>query len=79
VLSLVNLHPHESVPLSISTSGFQAREVSGRILTAVATDAHNSFDAPKAIEPAEFTGASMQNGVLNVTLPSKSVVVLSLR
>jgi alpha-N-arabinofuranosidase len=78
VLSLVNSHPRESVPLSIGVSGLQAREVKGRILTAAAIDAHNSFENPKLMEPEPFEGASLHDGRLTLSLPSKSVVVLSL-
>jgi alpha-L-arabinofuranosidase len=78
LLSLVNVHPRDSVPLSIAINGFQVRAVKGEILTAPVMDAHNSFDAPKAVTVVPFTGASVRNGTLEVTLPSKSVVVLSL-
>jgi alpha-N-arabinofuranosidase len=79
VLSLVNSHPRESVPLSIAIEGLQVAEMTGQILTATAMDAHNSFENPQAIEPAAFSGASLQNGRLMVTLPPKCVVVLQAR
>ena len=40
--------------------------------------AHNSFDAPHALEPQPFAGAAVSGGALTVTLPALSVVVLDL-
>ena len=51
----------------------------GEILTASAMDARNTFDAPNAIRPVPFTGASLGGGKLSLTLPAKSVVVLTLQ
>jgi alpha-N-arabinofuranosidase len=53
--------------------------VTGRVLTASAINAHNTFDAPDAVKPIAFNGASVQGGNLVVTLPAKSVVVLELQ
>jgi alpha-N-arabinofuranosidase len=52
--------------------------VSGRILTAPAMTAHNTFDAPHAVEPAPFQGATLSGSQLSVALPPMSVVVLEL-
>jgi alpha-N-arabinofuranosidase len=41
-------------------------------------DAHNTFETPDVIHPAEFKGATVKGGTLSLTLPAKSVVVLSL-
>jgi alpha-N-arabinofuranosidase len=77
-LSLVNLHPRDAVTLTATLEGVAAAAVSGRILTADAMDAHNTFEAPEAIKPVAFTGATLANGKLTVTLPAKSVVVLEM-
>ena len=53
--------------------------MSGKILTASAMDARNTFDAPNAVRPVAFTGASLGGGRLSLTLPAKSVVVLTLQ
>ena len=42
-------------------------------------DAHNSFAKPDQVHPGAFDGASLSGGTLNVTLPPKSVVVLTLK
>jgi alpha-L-arabinofuranosidase len=41
--------------------------------------ARNDFDAPDAVHPETFTGASLDGGKLSLSLPAKSVVVLTLQ
>lgn len=77
-LSLVNTDPHNAITISCALAGVEPKSVSGRILTADAMDAHNTFAAPEAIKPAPFTGAKLEAGKLTVALPAKSVVVLEL-
>ena len=52
--------------------------VSGRVLTAAALDAHNTFAQPDAVKPSAFNGAQLSGESLKVTLPAKSVVILEL-
>ncbi len=78
-VSLVNLHPDRSAQVSATIKGAAPRHVSGTILTASAMDAHNTFDDPNALHPVTFDGAKIVNGRLDVALPPKSVVVLSLQ
>jgi alpha-L-arabinofuranosidase len=77
-LALVNLNPKTDVPLSITISGSKQSHVRGEILTASAMDAHNTFEAPNTVRPTAFGGAKVNNGVVSLTLPAKSVVVLRL-
>jgi alpha-N-arabinofuranosidase len=78
-VALSNLDPNQSNTVTINLDGVTAAAVSGRVLTASAINAHNTFDAPEAVKPAAFNGASVQGGSLVVTLPAKSVVVLELQ
>jgi alpha-N-arabinofuranosidase len=55
-----------------------AKSVTGRILTAAEMNAHNTFDAPDAVHPVAFTGATLDGAILMLALPAKSVVVLEL-
>jgi alpha-N-arabinofuranosidase len=64
--------------VTATLAGVSAKGVTGRILTAAAMNAHNTFAAPAAVQPTAFTGAKFANGQLTLTLPAKSVVVLSL-
>jgi alpha-N-arabinofuranosidase len=52
--------------------------VRGRVLTADQMTAHNTFDAPTQVAPAELEGASIQGEQVIITLPPMSVVVVEL-
>ncbi|MBS0664389.1 MAG: alpha-N-arabinofuranosidase [Verrucomicrobia bacterium] len=77
-LSLVNTNPHAPVEVGCRLAGPHAAQVSGRILTAATMDAHNTFAAPNAVHPAEFSAARLQGDQLGVILPPMSVVMLEL-
>src|SRR5690606_21663613 len=78
-VALTNLDPDRAASVSASVSGLQAASVSGRVLTAGAITAHNSFEQPQQVKPVAFDGASLSGGSLKVELPAKSVVVLQLQ
>jgi alpha-N-arabinofuranosidase len=78
-VSLVNTSPSQPVTLSARLAGVSPKAVTGRILTAPAIDAHNTFDAPDTVKPIAFGGASVAGGSLTVTLPAKAVVILTLK
>jgi alpha-N-arabinofuranosidase len=77
-VSLCNLDPENSVEIDCKVQGAGADKVSGRVLTADAMAAHNTFDAPQAVRPAKFNGFKLDGDILTMTLPSKSVVVLEI-
>jgi alpha-N-arabinofuranosidase len=77
-ISLVNVDPHAAAAVTCELHGVTPKSVSGRVLTAPEMNSHNTFDAPNAVAPKPFTGASLSNGRLSVLLPAKSVVVLEL-
>jgi len=78
-VALVNLDAHKATPITLAIAGAKVRTVKGEILTAAALDAHNTFESPDAVKPSRFNGAALKDGRLSVTLPAKSVVVLSLQ
>jgi alpha-N-arabinofuranosidase len=77
-VSLVNLDPEAPATVEARIDGQKFTSVSGRVLTGPTMDAHNTFAAPDRVQPAAFTGASLQGPVLKVALPPRSVVVLAL-
>lgn len=77
-LSLTNANPHAAITVTTALAGAAARHVTGRILTAAAVTAHNTFAAPDVVKPASFEGAKFADGQLTLTLPAKSVIVLTL-
>jgi len=78
-VALVNVDPHRTLPVTVDLKGVRATAAAGRILTADAMDAHNSFEHPGAIAPKPFDAATIAGGKLATRLPPKSVVVLRLR
>ena len=78
VLALVNLNPKTPTSLAVKLAGAQPKQVHGDILTASSMDAHNTFETPDAIHTTEFRGVTVKGGTVSLTLPAKSVVVLTL-
>jgi alpha-N-arabinofuranosidase len=77
-LSLANTSPAQALTLTVELAGLAAKSVTGRILTARAMNAHNTFEAKDAVQPALFDAAALAGDTLEVKLPAKSVVVLAL-
>jgi alpha-N-arabinofuranosidase len=77
-LSLANTDPNRPVTVACRLTGLAPKGVSGRVLTAAAMNARNTFAAPDAVKPAAFTGATLAGDSLTIALPAKSVVVLAL-
>ncbi len=78
-VSVVNPHATQSVKLACELAGIKASNAIGRILTAEALDAHNTFEAPEQVKPRAFDGAQVRDGKLEVEAPPRSVVVLELK
>jgi alpha-N-arabinofuranosidase len=77
-ISLCNLDPKNPADLTCELRGVEAASVAGRVLTADAMTAHNTFDRPDAVKPTVFDAARLTSDGLTVTLPPKSVVVLEI-
>jgi alpha-L-arabinofuranosidase len=77
-VSLANAHPREAARVELRLDQLAAKSVTGRVLTASAMNAHNTFDAPDAVQPAPFAGAKLADGILVAELPPMSVVALEL-
>jgi alpha-L-arabinofuranosidase len=78
VLALVNLDPHKAAVLSANISGARVNKVSGSVLSGEAMDARNTFESPHVVEPKPFTAARLSGGKLSLSLPAKSLVVVTL-
>ena len=78
-ISLCNLDLAEPLEIECELRGMDASSVSGSIITAAEMNAHNTFESPEVVRPAEFGRASVRNGVLTAALPPKSVVVLAVK
>ena len=78
-ISLANLNPTKSEDLRCELKGTTGASVSGEIITAATMNAFNDFGKPEAVNIKPFTGAQLQNGILTVSLPSKSIVTLEVK
>jgi alpha-N-arabinofuranosidase len=73
VLAIVNTDPSHAVQVVTNLTG----TAHGRILSGMAMDTHNTFDAPNMIHPLPFNG-STANGKLSFDMPPKAVAVVAL-
>lgn len=78
-VSLTNVDFTKSHEISINVRGGKYSKVSGEIVTSANVTDYNTFDKPQAIAAKEFKGAKLENGVLKLTVPAHSVVVLNLK
>jgi alpha-L-arabinofuranosidase len=78
-VSLANLNPSKEIVVTCPVIGDTFKTVSGEVLTATDMAGNNSFEKPETVKPALFNKFTMKDGVLTVTMPAKSVVVLELK
>lgn len=78
-VTLCNLNPKEPVQVTAEIKGAKAAPGSGRVLTSPEMTAHNTFDKPAQVKPAEFTDFQSTDSGFKTVLPPKSVVVLALK
>jgi alpha-N-arabinofuranosidase len=78
-VTLCNLDPNKPAQVSCDLQGADTKTISGRVLTASAMNAHNTFDQPDEVKPADFTDCKLGGKGFTATLPAKSVVVLELK
>ena len=76
-IALTNVDPNQPARIAARIDGIRARAASGTVLTADRVDAINSYDAPDAVSPRPIS-ARVDAGQVSVTLPPKSVTVLSI-
>jgi alpha-L-arabinofuranosidase len=77
-ISLANLNPNKPVIVTCPVIGDTYKNVTGEVLTASAINSFNSFESPEVVKPANFNGFTYKDGILTITMPAKSVVVLEL-
>ena len=76
-IGLANMDPTDDVVLTVDLGTLKAKSVSGQVLTAAKMDAYNDFGKAPAVAPVAYKGAKLAGGKLTLTLPAKSVVVVS--
>jgi alpha-N-arabinofuranosidase len=77
LIAMANFDAHEATRVKFEVTGAAPRGFTGRILTAAAIDAHNTFDKPETVKPMGFKGARVLQGAIQVEVPARSIIVLS--
>ncbi|MBU9721580.1 MULTISPECIES: alpha-N-arabinofuranosidase [Bacillaceae] len=79
-ISLCNLNHKEESTVKLQLRGLADKvgSVTGRVLTADETNAHNTFENPENVKPQSFENFTVENDELTVTLPAMSVAVLTI-
>jgi alpha-N-arabinofuranosidase len=75
-LAMTNLDPHQPVAIEATLAASAAKAARGETLTAPKVDSVNTFAAPQVVTPTPVT-AKVQGGRVSLTLPPKSVTVIS--
>ena len=75
--TLCNLDPNAPAKVACQLEGAKVGKLSGRVLTASAMNAHNTFDSSDLVKTADFTAFNLTGDGFTVTLPAKSVVVVT--
>jgi alpha-N-arabinofuranosidase len=78
-VGLVNADPNQEVVVSLALAGVRPGQVTGQLLTAAKMDSRNEFGRPEQVHPVAFHGARWSGTNLQVRMPAKSVVVLTLK
>jgi alpha-N-arabinofuranosidase len=77
-VALVNIDPDQSADVLLALGEGTPAHVSGQLLTASAMDSRNRFGLPEEVRPRPFTAVHRSNGGLDISMPSKSIVVLKI-
>ncbi len=77
-LSMTNMDHERGADVKAAINGAQVKSCAGRILTAATLNAHNTFDKPEQVKPADFDAFKLSGQELTVKLPPRSVVVLEM-
>jgi alpha-N-arabinofuranosidase len=77
-ISLSNIDTDNAQRVTLYIAGLQAKAVTGEILTSKEITDHNTFDRPDAVVPTAFQGAKINKEKVEVTLPAKSIVTLTI-
>lgn len=77
-VSIANLNPNKSITVTCPVIGDTFTKITGELLTAGTISALNSFEKPDEVKPVPFKGFSYKDGIMTVTMPSKSVVTIEM-
>ncbi|MDR1022756.1 MAG: alpha-N-arabinofuranosidase [Prevotellaceae bacterium] len=75
-ITLVNIDPNKAQAIEAELRGVAAQKISGKILTSAKISDYNSFGNPNAVSVKDFKDAKLSKGILSISLPAKSVLML---
>jgi alpha-N-arabinofuranosidase len=79
-ISVCHLDPDQAASLTVDLPPeAQGKTIEAEVLTAPLMDSHNTFERPHEVEPTVFTGFQKTARGLELRLPARSVVVLTLK
>ncbi len=79
VLALTNVSLDKAQTVDFNLEGYNAKTVSGRILTSKNVADFNDFTHPNVVAPKEYKDAKLKKNVLSVKIPAKSIIVLNIK
>jgi len=77
-ISICNLNPVQDTQVDIDIRGITAKGMGGKVLTAEAINAVNTFDDSNRVKIDVLKNAQLKNNHAGCIIPSKSVVVLEI-
>lgn len=77
-ITLANVDLREKAEVAIPLGDLKVASTAGEILTSDHIDDYNDFDNPDKVKLAPFKSFTLKGSTLKVTLPSKSIVSLTL-
>ena len=78
-ITLCNLDPVNAQNVSFTLQGSKPTQVSGKIVTASKMNAYNDFGKKEEVSMSNFTSAKLNKGLVEASIPAKSVVLIQLR
>ena len=79
VLAITNVSLDKAQTIDFQLAGYQAKQVSGEILTSKNVADFNDFQHPEVVAPKAFKNAKLKKNVVTVEVPAKSIVVLNIK
>ncbi len=75
-ISFTNIDSKNGNTVSIDLNGFNVKNLTGSILSSYSLQDHNTFENPNKIIPRNFEDFTFKKGLLELTIPPFSVLVL---
>ena len=75
-ISMVNVDSKKENKIEINISELGIKDVTATILTSKKLQDYNSFDNPSKITPKKFEDFKLKKGVLTITIPAFSVIMI---